>query len=117
MGNRYDASKPTKYIIYLDANNLYRSAMSIPLPKHGFEWMEPNELENWRNYSSILEVDLEYPSSLHDLHNHYPLAPEQININKVKTLVPNLGDKEKYMLHYENLKQYESLGLKIEKKS
>ena len=77
--------------------------------------MEPNELENWRNYSCILEVDLEYPRSLHYLHNDYPLAPEQMKINKVKKLIPNLGDKEKYVLHYENLEQYESLGLKIKK--
>ena len=77
--------------------------------------MEPNELENWRNYSCILEGDLEYARSLHDLHNDYPLAPEQININKVKKLIPNLGDKEKYVLNYENLEQYEILRLKIKK--
>ena len=69
--NRYDASKPTKYITYFDANNLYGWAMSKPLPTHGFKWMEPNEIENWRNYSCILGVDLEYPRSLHDLHNDY----------------------------------------------
>ena len=73
--------------------------------------MEPNKLENWRNYSCILEVDLEYPRSLHD----YPLAPEQMKVNKVKKLIPNLGNKENYVLHYENLEQYESLGLKIKK--
>ena len=115
MGNRYDASKPTKYITYLDANNLYGWAMSKPLPTHGFKWMEPNELENWRNYSCVLEVDLEYPRSLHDLHSDYPLAPKQIEVNKVKKLIPNLGNKEKYILHYENLKQYLSLGLKLNK--
>ena len=115
MGNRYDASKPTKYITYLDANNLYGWAMSKPLPTHGFNWIGPNELENWRNYSCILEVDLEYPRSLHDLHNDYRLASEQMKINKVKKLIPNLGDKEKYVLHYENLEQYESFGLKIKK--
>ena len=71
--------------------------------------------ENWKNYSCILEVDLEYPRSLHDLHNDYPLAPEQMEINKVKKLIPNLGDKEKYVLPYENLEQYKSLGLKIKK--
>ena len=72
--------------------------------------MEPSELENWRKYSCILEVDLEYRKSLHDLHNDYLLAPERIKVNKVKKLIPDLGDKEKYVLHYENLKQYESLG-------
>ena len=30
----------------------------------------------------ILEVDLEYPKKLHDIHNDYPLAPEKINIPK-----------------------------------
>ena len=58
---------------------------------------------------------MEYPRTLHDLQHHYPLAPEQIKINEVKKLNSNLGDKEKYVLHYENLQQYESLGLKIKK--
>ena len=89
--------------------------MSKPLPTHGFKWMKAGKLENWRNYSCIVEVDLEYPKSLHDWHNDYPLALEQIKLNKVKKLIPNLGDKEKYVLHHENLKQYESLGLKIKK--
>ena len=30
----------------------------------------------------ILEVDLEYPKSLHDLHNDYPLAAEKVKVNK-----------------------------------
>ena len=115
MGDKSDASKPTKYITYFKANNLYGWAMSKPLPTHGFKWMKAGKLENRRNYSCIMEIDLEYPKSLHDWHNDYPLAPEQIEINKIKKLIPNLGDKEKYELHHENLKQYESLGLKIKK--
>ena len=61
----------------------------------------------------ILEIDLVYPQSLHDLHNDYPLASEHIKVNKVDKLIPNLGNKKKYVLHYENLKQYLSLGLKL----
>ena len=66
-------------------------------------------------YGCILEVDLEYPEELHDLHNDYPLAPERLVVNKVEKLIPNLNDKEKYVVYHENLKQYESLGLKIKK--
>ena len=87
--------------------------MSKPLPTHGFKWMELSELKNWENHSCILEVDLEYPRNLHDLHSDYPLAHEQIKVNKVKKLIPNLGDKKSYILHYEKLKQYLSLGLKL----
>ena len=90
MGDRFDASKPSKYITYLEANNLYRWAMSKPLPTHGFEWMKPSELENLRNHFCILEVDLEYPMSLHDWHNDFPLAPEGKKVNKVKKLIPKL---------------------------
>ena len=48
MGSDYDSSKPTKYIQYLDANNLYGWAMSEPLPVGNFEWMNETELRKWR---------------------------------------------------------------------
>ena len=113
MGNSFDDTKPSTYITYLDANNLYGWAISESLPTHGFKWMNKNELETWEKHSCILEVDLEYPKSLHDLHNDYPLAPERIEVNKVDKLIPKLGNKEKYVIHYKNLKQYLSLGLKL----
>ena len=89
--------------------------MSMHLPTHGFEWMKPSELENWEKYPCILEVDLEYTKNLHDLHNDYPLTPEHIRVNKVDKLIPNLWDKNKYVIHCENLMQYLSLGLKLSK--
>jgi len=113
MGEDYHSSKPSKYIIYLDANNLYGWAMSKPLPTHGFKWMNEEKLEDWRSFSCILEVDLEYPDSLHDPHNDYPLAPETVTVNNAEKLIPNLRNKNKYIVHYENLKLYERLGLKI----
>ena len=115
MGKSFKDKEPSKYITYLDANNLYGWAIGKPLPTHDFKWMKPNELENWENHSCIMEVDLDYPRSLHDLHSDYPLAPEQIKMNKVDKLIPNLWNKKKYVIHYENLKRYESLGLKIKK--
>ena len=95
MGGKFNSNKPSKYIQYLDANNLYGWAMSKPLPTHGFKWMKTSELETWELYPCILEVDLEYPKELHDLHNDYPLAPEQIEVNKVGKLIPNLWNKKK----------------------
>ena len=78
-----------------------------------------------------MEVDLDYPEELHDIHNDYPLAPEKIKIkdnmlspycpkikkeNDIKVgginkLVPNLLSKKKYVLHYRTLKYYLSQGL------
>ena len=113
--DNYDSTKPSSFIMYLDANNLYGWSMGKPLPTHGFKWMTDDELNDWRNLSCILEVDLQYPTSLHDLHNEYPLCPELITPNDVPKLIPNLNDKKNYVVYYENLKLYESLGLKITK--
>ena len=115
MEDEYDDKRATKYITYLDANNLYGWAMCKPLPTHEFKWMKEDELTSWKKYACILEVDLEYPEELHDLHNDYPLAPERLVLGKVEKLVPNLNDKITYVIHYENLKLYESLGLQITK--
>ena len=114
MGEKYDPRSPSKYLAYLDANNLYGWAMMKPLPVGDFKWMNEKELEHWEDFPCILEVDLEYPRDLHDLHNDYPLTPERLKIN-VEKLIPNLWDKKKYIAHHENLKLYLELGLKIKK--
>ena len=111
----YDPDQPNKFISYLDANNLYGWAMCKPLPTKGFRWMKREELKDWKSMPCILEVDLEYPEKLHDLHNDYPLAPERVTVNKVEKLIPNLNDKTKYVIHHETLKLYLSLGLKLTK--
>ena len=115
MKEKYNPEEENIYLPYLDANNLYGWAMSKPLPVRNFKWMDEKELENWKSIPCILEVDLEYPEELHDLHNEYPLAAERMKVGNVEKLIPNLRDKEKYVLHYENLKLYENLGLKIKK--
>ena len=75
MGTEFDPADETKFISYLDANNLYFWAMSKQIPTSGFKWMTDNELDDWKHLICFLEVDLEYPEDLHDLHNDYPLAP------------------------------------------
>ena len=69
--------------------------MTDPLPTGGFEWMMETELNNWKNIPCIVEVDLTYPDQLYDLHNEYPLAPENIKVgdSKIEKLVPNLRPK------------------------
>ena len=114
----FDNSEPSKYITYLDANNLYGWAMSEKMPYKDFKWVEENDVEKMLSDGDlgyVLEVDLEYPSELHDLHNDYPLAPESVKINKVNKLTPNLNNKTKYVLHHRNLKLYLSLGMKLTK--
>ena len=125
MKGGFDKNKPSKYIMYLDANNLYGCAMSMKLPTHGFKWLTGGEMENlyenqvlqvWNKTPCILEVDLEYPEKLHDSHNDYPLCPEGVKCkNGVEKLIPNLRDKKKYVLHYKNLIQCLRLGMKLKR--
>ena len=118
----FDKTKPSTFIQYLDANNLYGWAMSQKLPTHGFKWMDidiPSVLKLLEKKDTkigyIFEVDLEYPVSLWEEHNDYPLAPERIKINKVDKLVPSLLPKTHYVLHYKNLKQYLEEGMILKK--
>ena len=139
----YDEKVPSKYVMYLDANNLYGWAMSQYLPTGGFRWMTEKQTNNidLAKYNEnskkglILEVDLEYPKELHDLHNDYPLGPEKVKVTKdmlssyfqkiankykistglVQKLIPTLKNKQKYVLHYRNLQLYTDLGLKVTK--
>ena len=86
----YNENEPSKYIMYLDANNLYGWAMSQYLPTGNFKWMTEKEINRvdlgkYKEDSKrglISGVDLEYPQELHDLHNDYPLCPEKLNVSK-----------------------------------
>ena len=115
--------------------------MSQYLLYGGFKWLKSvdkfdlNSISENISIGYILEVDLEYPDELHKLHNDYQLAPEKlaipynmlpyyckeiadeygIKVGDVKKLVPNLGDKTNYVLHYRNLQLYLSLGMKLTK--
>ncbi len=140
MDDNYDPNETSKYITYLDANNLYGWAMSQYLPTHNFKWIDTNnfnvnEISDDYKYGYIMEVDLEYPIELHDSHSDYPLAPERILIKndmlsmysteiknkldigdcKVEKLVPNLFNKTRYVVHYRNLKFYLEQGMKLNK--
>ena len=114
------------------------------MPINNFKWaknideIEQKLIMRIKTKSSsgyVLEVDLEYPQELHDIHNDYPLAPEKINIPKewlsnyclkianvhnittgaVKKLVPNLMNKNNYAIQYRILEQCVELGMKLKK--
>ena len=86
----YDSSEEIKFIMYLDANNLYGWAMNQYLPYSEFKWLNKNEISRFCLNSIsensfvgyILEVGLEYPDELLKLHNDYPLAPEKLEITQ-----------------------------------
>lgn len=117
----YDLTKPSEFIQYLDASNLYGWSMSQKLPTHGFKWKKDLtvkkviEILNQRNSNRgyIFEVDLEYPENRWELHNDYPHAPEKFKIDKTEKLIGNFYPKLNYVLHYKNLKQYLNLGMKL----
>ena len=117
----FDERQPSKYIVYLDANNLYGWAMSKGLPVGGFRWLKWDEAVEWERIvetegvGSFLEVDLEYPAEMHDEHNDFPLAPESLVLKKFPELIQNLMEKKRMVLHGEILKQYLSLGMKLKK--
>jgi len=143
MNESYDKNAPSKYLMYFDANNLYGYPMTQALPTGGYSWENTDRFttenilafkdDDERGY--ILDVDLEYPKELHELHNDYPLCVEkksvkldelsdyQINLlqdsNKKfvegTKLVGTLSDKVHYKLHYRLLKQALQLGLKLKK--
>ena len=137
----YDPKEPSRFITYLDMNNLYGWTMSGYLPYGGFKWLknvdgfDVNSISEKSSIRYVLEVDLEYPDELHVLHNDYPLAPEKlatrydilsdyskkiaeeygIKVSDLKKLIPGLGNKTNYVLHYRSLQLHLSLGMKLTK--
>ena len=83
----YNKNKPSTFISYLDMNNLYGWAVNEYLPYRRFKWLE--NIDNFDLMSIndknpigyFLEVDLEYPEELHELHSDFPLAPEKRTVS------------------------------------
>ena len=119
MGSEFIPDKPTRYLQYLDANNLYGWAMSQPLPTRGFNWVDvkPDKIEKLVKHKSkgyILEVDVGYPRELHDSHNDLPFMCKCMKISGVEKLIPNLYDKKRYVIHIRALDQALKHGLVLE---
>ena len=120
----YDRKKKSSYIQYLDTNNLYGEAMTEKLPVRGFRWMDDiskidedfvKVYNKNDNTGYILNVDVDYPNKLQNLHSDLPFLPERMVINNTKKLVCNLNDKKNYMVHINVLNQALDHGLKLRK--
>ena len=100
--SNYGSEKPSTFITYLDTNNLHGWTMSEYLPYGEFEWLENvdefdvNSINEKSEIGYFIEVDLEYPDELHELHNDYPLAQKNLLFlvicfqNIVKELLINM---------------------------
>ncbi|GFU97062.1 uncharacterized protein TNCV_3347081 [Trichonephila clavipes] len=117
--SNFNPDDEIKYLMYIDAYNLYGYAMSKYLPLKDFVWSDNNLTEqdildslDESDVCYMLEVDVEYPSDLHEKHSDFPLAPEIKPPPNCKEprLLTTLEPKTKYVLHYSNLKLYLKLG-------
>ena len=115
----YDEKAPSKYIMYLDTNNLYGWAMSQYLPTGNFKWMTDKEISkiDLGKYKADGKkgLILEKVKVSHIMLSAYckKIAEKyNISIGLVSKLIPTLRDKKEYALHYRNLQLYLDLGLK-----
>ena len=140
----YDKTLMDSYLLYLDANNLYGLAMCSYLPYKDFKWCEEKwtndkdeidynkilALEDKGNIGYLFDVNLTYPKELHDLHNGYALACENICVKndmlnawqtenrkdaKITKLCTSFNDKINYGVNYRELKFFIQKGLIITK--
>jgi hypothetical protein len=125
MGPKYDASKPTSFLIYEDFNNLYGWALSQLMPEKDFVWMSDEDILNLNIFNLatdgdqgyIFEVDLDYPAHLHDQHDKLPFCPENKPTKncKLNKLILDLHNKRNYIIHHRNLIQCLENGLILKK--
>ena len=94
--------------------------MSQALLTSKFKWVEkdPDQISDLtasKIKGYLLEVDIRYPTDLHDSHNDLPFMCNKMKINKVKKLVPDLKDKKNYVIHIRALDQALRHGLVLER--
>jgi len=140
----FDERVERQYISYLNANSLYATAQSAPLPISGFAFLTDEEVSRFEldkippdsGIGYIIECDLEYPAHLRDRHNDYPMATKHLTVTRdmlspfalslldadprrswvpARKLVLNLLNKTRYVTSYRNLQLFVKQGLKVTK--
>ena len=82
-------------------NNLYGWGLSEYLPYGEFKWLknvdgfDVNSISEKSEIGYFLEVNLEYPNELHELHNDYSLAPKKfaVSSNMLPKYCKEIADK------------------------
>ena len=106
----YNKNIKSSFLMYLEAKNLYGWAMFQELPVNGFKWkknvskFDEDFIKNYdedSNKGYILEVDVEYPKDLHNLHSDLPFLSRRMKIEKCNKLVCSFYDKKNMLFIYE----------------
>ena len=94
----------------------------LKIYQNGFLWKDAedftpkkiDELVRKEKRGYLLEVDVKYPTELHENHNELPFLVEKMKIGREDKLVPNLNTKSKkeYEVHINTLDQALNHGLK-----
>lgn len=121
----YDPNQKSKFLVYLDANNLYGYSMMQSLPIDNFRWSQKVfdtgtilNLKDDATIGYIFEVDLDYPEYLHDKHKDYPFCAENRPVPHTKNdrkLLLTLYNKKNYVIHYKMLQCALKHGLILKK--
>ena len=143
VNDRYHKSTGEEKLLYTDAINLYGWAQVQKLPYDKFRWASKEEtadidwsaIETGGDEGFILEVDLEYPEELHDIHESLPLAPDNVEITEAKLspfamdtmrglgikrhkatkLTGTFETKRHYVVHFKTLQFYLRQGLTLKR--
>lgn len=137
----YDSSIDSKYIFYLDANNLYGYAMNQPLPFCDYKWIKPDNVDLMSitrdsPLGFIFEVDGYFPQDVHDFLSDFPpapvkqivtedmLSPLSVEMNerynnthdqRTDKLLCTLEPRSHYKCYYATLQLYCNLGFVVTK--
>ena len=94
MGTEFDPTKDSKFISYLDANNILWLG-NVKTTSNVYMWMDDRWWTWWLKTSEL------FPWSWLRVSERFT--------------IPNLSNKTNYVVHYEHLKLYKSLRLKIQR--